>query len=362
MDMHLPQTTQQLLDAINTGMVLVDNDFRVRHMNTAAELMLGISRTMAMGRTLFEAFPCASTIETQLRESRDSQRTYSERDMHIDIGKQHHIIMDCVISPMTNDDLETEYLILEMHQVDRRLRISREDHLLSQGEGTRGLLRGVAHEIKNPLGGIRGAAQLLAAELPDDSYQEYTDVITQEVDRLQNLLDRMLGPRQLPQLKQTNIHQILEQVRKLVSVELGDHTVLRFDYDPSLPEVCADADMLQQSMLNLVRNAAQATAHLNQGEIMIRTRPERQFTIGPTKHRLLIKIQIIDNGEGITPEMQETMFLPMITGKKDGSGLGLPIAQTLIQRHGGLIEHELYEGNTCFTVYLPIGHLDENGK
>lgn len=362
MDMQLPQVTQQLLDAINTGMVLVDNDFKVLHMNTAAELLLDNSRVMATGRIIFDAFPCLKNIAVPLQKAYNHQRTYSERDIALQNGKQHHVIMDCLISPMVNHQLETEYLILELHQVDRRLRISREDHLLSQGEGTRGLLRGVAHEIKNPLGGIRGAAQLLAAELPDDSFQEYTDVITQEVDRLQNLLDRMLGPRQLPRLSEINIHQVLEQVRKLVSAELSDQATLEFDYDPSLPDVYADQDMLQQAMLNLVRNAVQATTHLQTGKVLIRTRPERQFTIGPTKHRLLIKIEIIDNGEGISPEMQETMFLPMITGKKDGSGLGLPIAQTLVQRHGGLIEYEPYDDKTCFTVYLPIGHLDEKGK
>ncbi len=226
------------------------------------------------------------------------------------------------------------------------------------------MLRGVAHEVKNPLGGIRGAAQLLASELPGSRYTCYTNVIIQEVDRLQSLLDRMLGPRQLPKPEMVSIHQMLEQVRKLAEVDNEYSIRLVTDYDPNLPEIYADAGMLQQALLNLIRNAIQATTTDDggDGKVVLRTRPERQLTIGHAKHRLLIKVEIIDNDSGIPEDMVETMFLPLITGRKDGSGLSLPIAQNLVQRHGGLIEYERCDGKTRFIVYLPAGRKNDTGK
>ncbi len=352
--------TGQLLDTMNTGIVLVGSGLYIRHMNTAAESMLGISRTMANDRNIFETFPSMTRINKQLMMAWDNQQIYFGRDMEIVMEKPHRIIIDCVISPKISDDLSTKYLMIELYQVDRRLRIYREDHLLSQGESTRELLRGVAHEVKNPLGGIRGAAQLLAGELPDSQYTSYTDVIIHEVDRLQSLLDRMLGPRQLPRLEKVNIHQVLEQVRMLAEVDNEYSIRVVADYDPSLPELDADTGMLQQALLNLVRNAIQAST--GEDQVVLRTRPERQFTIGHVKHRLLIRVEIIDNGNGIPEDMVETMFLPLVTGRKDGSGLGLAIAQNLVQRHDGLIEYERCDGKTCFIVYLPTGRKNDTGK
>lgn len=352
--------TGQLLDTMNTGIVLAGAGLHIRHMNTAAESMLGVSRTAANGRNIFETFPCMTRIKGRLIMALDSQQVYSGRDMEIVMEKPRRIIIDCVISPKISDDLNTEYLLIELHQADRRLRISREDHLLSQGEGARELLRGVAHEVRNPLGGIRGAAQLLAGELPGSQYTGYTDVIIHEVDRLQSLLDRMLGPRQPPRLERVNIHQVLEQVRKLAEVDNEYSIRVVADYDPSLPDLYADTGMLQQALLNLVRNAIQASTGTDR--VVLRTRSERQFTVGNVKHRLLIKVEIMDAGKGIPEDMVETMFLPLITGRKDGSGLGLPIAQNLVQRHGGLIEYERCGGKTCFIVYLPTGRKNDTGE
>jgi two-component system nitrogen regulation sensor histidine kinase GlnL len=199
-------------------------------------------------------------------------------------------------------------------------------------------------------------------KLPDPGYSEYTDVIIHEVDRLQNLVDRMLGPRQLPQIEDTNIHEILENIRKLISVEAGDNLKIISDYDPSLPDIKADKEMLQQAFLNVVRNALQAVQGLDPAEIFIRTRPERQFTINHIRHRLVLKIEIIDNGPGIPTDMRETIFLPMVTSKSEGTGLGLPIAQSLIQRHGGLIEFGECDSKTCFIIYLPLESSYANNK
>lgn len=356
MYMNMPQaiSTENLLDAMSTSMVILDSQLSVIHMNVSAELMLGASRKMTQGKSIFSAFPCCESIRIQINKALNTQMAYSERDLEIQLNPQHKITLDSTITPVFDDELVTEYIIIELTQVDRRLRITREDHLVSQSEGTRDLLRGVAHEIKNPLGGIRGAAQLLAGELSEPDHHEYTDVITHEVDRLQNLVDRMLGPRQLPKMKPTNIHEILENVRKLIFAEAGDNLAITTDYDPSLPEINADRDMLQQAFLNLASNAMQAAQDLDSGTITIRTRPERQFTISHTRHRLVLKVEIIDNGPGIPADMQETIFLPMVTTKPEGTGLGLPIAQSLVQRHGGLIEYDICDGNTCFIVYLPL--------
>ena len=354
--MILPEgvNTEGLLDAMSTATVFLDTRLNVMHMNVAAELMLGASRKMSEGRNIFDVFPCCEAISLQIRKALETQRAYSERDLQISLTPQHKITLDSIITPVFNDDLVTEYVIIELTQVDRRLRITKEDHLLSQGEGTRDLLRGVAHEIKNPLGGIRGAAQLLAGELTEPDHKEYTQVITTEVDRLQNLLDRMLGPRQMPVIDQVNIHEILEDVRRLITAESAFNIKLIVDYDPSLPEITADKDMLKQSLLNLANNAMHAVKDLETPRIIFRTRPERQFTIGHTRHRLVMRIEIIDNGPGIPEELRETIFLPMVTNKPEGTGLGLPIAQSLVQRHGGLIEYDDCDGHTCFVVYLPL--------
>lgn len=353
MNTALEKSTKNLLDSMYTATVFIDSKLDILHMNASAELMLGASREMTLNKNIFKALPCCDIINTQLQKALDSQRIYSERNLDIQLNPKLKITIDCIITPVFDDELTNEFVIIELTQVDRQLRISREDHLVSQNEGTRDLLRGVAHEIKNPLGGIRGAAQLLADELPDSAYREYTDVIIHEVDRLQNLVDRMLGPRQLPMIEHTNIHEILEKVRKLISAEAEDNVKIISDYDPSLPDIDADKDMLQQAILNVVSNALQAVQGLDPAEITIRTRHERQFTINHMRHRLVLKIEIIDNGPGIPADMQETIFLPMVTNKPEGTGLGLPIAQSLIQRHGGLIESDECDGKTCFIIYLP---------
>jgi two-component system nitrogen regulation sensor histidine kinase GlnL len=347
---------------MSTATVFLDTEFNIMHMNVSAELMLGASRKMTRHKNIFEVFPCCKTISLQIHKAFETQRAYSERDLEIQLTPQHKITLDSIITPVFSDVLETEYIIIELTQVDRRLRITREDHLVSQNEGTRDLLRGVAHEIKNPLGGIRGAAQLLAGELTSDAHREYTDVITHEVDRLQNLVDRMLGPRQLPNIHPTNIHEILENVRRLIFAEAGENVHIRSDYDPSLPDIEADKDMLQQALLNLASNALQAVQGQEQAEIIFRTRPERQFTISQIRRRLVLKIEIIDNGPGIADDIKETVFLPMVTNKPEGTGLGLPIAQSLVQRHGGLIEYDECDGKTCFIVYLPLEKPHANNK
>jgi two-component system nitrogen regulation sensor histidine kinase GlnL len=214
------------------------------------------------------------------------------------------------------------------------------------------LVRGLAHEIKNPLGGLRGAAQLLDMELSDPELKEYTQIIIAESDRLQGLMDKMLGPNKPPQKSPLNIHEVLERIRTLVQAESTGNIVIHADYDPSIPDIIADKNQLIQALLNIVRNAVQAIN--KQGLIMFKTRIHRQMTIGRKRYRLTLRIDIMDNGPGIEPDMMHQIFYPMITGRAEGTGLGLSIAQSLINHHNGLIECTSEPGNTVFSIYLPL--------
>ncbi|RMG27368.1 MAG: PAS domain-containing sensor histidine kinase, partial [Gammaproteobacteria bacterium] len=223
---------------------------------------------------------------------------------------------------------------------------------LEQSRALNELVRGLAHEIKNPLGGLRGAAQLLESELADPALREYTSVIIEEADRLRALVDRLLGPSGLPRRERLNLHEVLEHVRTLVLAE--GHLGLRIerDYDPSIPELEADRDALVQAVLNIVRNAVEALA--GEGTIWLQTRTERQVTIGSVRHRLAASVRIIDNGPGVPEALRERLFVPLVTGRAQGTGLGLAIAQNLVGRHGGIIEFESRPGHTCFNLLLPL--------
>jgi two-component system nitrogen regulation sensor histidine kinase GlnL len=223
---------------------------------------------------------------------------------------------------------------------------------LSQHQAAQALIRGLAHEIKNPLGGLRGAAQLLERELPDAALREYTRIIIDEADRLQSLMNRMIGPHLMPRRTQVNIHDVLEHVRGLILAEHPRGPSVRRDYDPSIPDFIADQDRLIQAFLNLARNAAAATGA--DGRIELKTRVLRQFTIGNRLHRLVLQAQVRDDGPGIPDEIRDRIFFPMVSGHPGGTGLGLSIAQELINQHGGLIEYESRPGDTAFFVYLPL--------
>jgi two-component system nitrogen regulation sensor histidine kinase GlnL len=243
-------------------------------------------------------------------------------------------------------------ILVEFQQVDNHLRISKEEQLVTQQNTARLLVRGLAHEIKNPLGGLRGAAQLLDLELHDPELKEYTQIIIDESDRLQGLLDKMLGPNKLPNKKSLNIHEVLERVRQLVQAESSGSLLIKSDYDPSIPDIYADKDQLIQAILNIARNAVQA---LNgKGNIIFKTRIHRQMNIGRKRYKLAVKCDIIDNGPGVDPAMMSQIFYPMITGRAEGTGLGLSIAQALINQHSGLIECNSEPGKTVFSISLPM--------
>jgi len=244
-------------------------------------------------------------------------------------------------------------LLVEIQQMDRQIRIAREEHQLSQQQTFRTLVRGLAHEIKNPLGGLRGAAQLLERELPSEDLKEFTNIIIGEADRLQILVDRILGPNTIPKKEPLNIHQVLEHIRQLISAGISSDINITTDYDPSIPDLIADRDQLIQAILNIVGNAVQAIG--SKGEITLGTRTVRQFTIGHVQHKLVCRIDIIDNGPGIPDDMLESIFLPMVTGRAEGTGLGLSISQSLVNQHDGLIQCESQPGKTIFSLFIPFG-------
>jgi len=236
------------------------------------------------------------------------------------------------------------------------LRISREEQLLAAHETTRAMLRGLAHEIKNPLGGVRGAAQLLARELPEPELEEYTRIIIEEADRLRALVDRMLGPNRRPQLGWVNVHEILEHVRNLVQAEFNGSVSVVRDYDPSLPDLFGDRTQLVQAVLNIARNACEALieSHTASPLLTLRTRAQRQFTIGSQRHRLVCRIDLEDNGPGVPENLLSSIFIPMVSGRAEGTGLGLSIAQTIVAQHDGLLECHSRPGETAFNLYLPL--------
>jgi two-component system nitrogen regulation sensor histidine kinase GlnL len=335
----------QLLELLNTAVMLLDESLRLTYLNPAAENLFAISRRQVVGQHWPQIMQAENTLGTRLRDALQDQEPFTERELELHTTYGQRITVDCTVTPLGNGDL-----LLEIVQVDRHLRIAHEEHLLTQQHAARDLMRGMAHEIKNPLGGLRGAAQLLEAELEQQDLKEYTQVIIGEADRLRNLVDRMLGPNNVPESRTINIHQVLEHVRSLVDAESYAQLELRREYDPSIPELQADAELLVQALLNLVRNAAQAGATT----ITLRSRTLRQFTIGHTRYKLVIRVDIIDDGPGIPVAMQSKIFYPMVSGRPDGTGMGLSIAQSLINQHHGIIEFTSEPGKTVFTIVLPL--------
>ncbi len=339
-------TTEGLSDHLHTAVLLLDADDRVVKLNHAAETLFLVSARQATNQRPKEFAPEAALLHILIGESRRTGRAYTERERRMSIGAGRDVVVDATVTPLADGNV-----LLELAEVDRHARITREQQLLTQSRAIRELIRGLAHEIKNPLGGLRGAAQLLQEELARDELHEYTRVIIAEADRLRQLVDSLLGPSGAPAREQINLHEVLERVRALVEAESGGAPVGR-DYDPSIPPVTAERDHLVQAVLNLARNARQAAGP--KGAVALRTRTQRQFTIADRLHRLVARIDVIDDGPGIPPDRQEDIFYPMVTTRPEGSGLGLPIAQNLVGRCGGLIECNSEPGRTVFTVWLPV--------
>jgi two-component system nitrogen regulation sensor histidine kinase GlnL len=343
----------RMVDQVATAIVLVDRDLRLIDMNSAAEHLLSQSRRQARGQEFTALTPGAPQLRATLRRALSERVQFFERDVALGIGDQRPVVVDCTVTPV-NDGEDVIELLVELNNVDRLHRIQREERLLAQSTVATALVRGMAHEIKNPLGGIRGAAQLLERELNEPRLTDYTRIIVEEVDRLRGVIDRLLEPTTLATARRLNVHEVLEHVRGLVEVEIGGRPVVSVDYDPSLPEVRAVRDHLVQVFLNILRNAVEAAG--TGGRITLRTRIQRMTTIGTRLHRLAVRVDVIDDGPGVAADLGATIFYPMVSGRPNGTGLGLAIAQSLVQRDGGIIEFESHPGATTFSVLLPIEH------
>jgi two-component system nitrogen regulation sensor histidine kinase GlnL len=343
---------RRVVDGLSVAVLVLDRRLRLLFMNTAAETLFELSFRKAYKLALPALIVGGEAFITGLRHCLASGYPYIERELQLILPVERTITVDCTAVPLPERDPATE-LLLELRQVDWRLRIDREEHMLAQHHTTRALVRNLAHEVKNPLGGLRGAAQLLERELPDPALREYTGIIIGEADRLRNLVDRMLGPNQPNACDEVSIHEILERVCALVKAEAAPGIRIERDYDPSIPPVWGDADRLIQAVLNVVRNAVQALD--SHGTIILRTRVQRQYTIGAKRHKLVAQLDVIDDGPGIPPEQQDQIFYPMVSGRPTGTGLGLSIAQNIVNQHGGLIECASRSGETIFTLLLPLG-------
>lgn len=348
---------QDILDNISTGVLALDAGLCVTSLNASGEALLKTSAARCLGVHAGQLVLDSAQWLEDLQLVLSSNTPLTRRGMPLTLSTGQEIHFDLIITPVGNQ--ADNRLLVELQPVDRLLKISREEGMLHAQETTRAVIRGLAHEIKNPLGGVRGAAQLLARELPNEELAEYTRVIIREADRLRDLVDRLLGPHQQLELKPLNIHEVLEHVRNLTLAETGNSVTFIRDYDPSLPEIPADRIQMIQAVLNIMRNALQAATSPTACVITLRTRSRRQFTIGSQLHRLVYQIDIIDNGPGIPREIEHAIFVPMVTGRAEGTGLGLAIAQSVINHHGGLLECESEPGNTRFTLYIPMRQDNE---
>lgn len=333
---------------------MLDASLLIVGLNPAAENILGISAKRAHGEPLLRLVDDEPELRDILGRAIQTGNHYAN-EMRLGPTEVHaeERVVDCRVSPI---ECDSAVLLIEITDVTRRSRISRENALLIQHGAGRQMIRQLAHEIKNPLGGIRGAAQLLERQLADPEQREYTAVVISETDRLAGLVDTLLGPGGPSNKEPVNVHELLEYVMRIIEAENKDTLTIQRDYDPGLPLIDLDRDQMVQAILNLVRNAA--TALEGQGSITLRTRAVMNFTIGDTRHRVIASIEIEDDGPGIPNDLQDSIFYPLVTSRPDGTGLGLPAAQELLSRHGGLIEFESRPGRTVFIVRIP---LDQSG-
>ena len=353
----LRKNARNILDSLSSGVILLDDSLLIVDINPAAENILGISRARARGQSLLQLVD----DEPELREILSrviATGDHYANEMHLASTEVHSYdrIVDCRVSPV---ELENAVLLVEITDVTRRNQISRENALIIQHGAGRQMIRQLAHEIKNPLGGIRGAAQLLERQLEKPELREYTDVVISETDRLASLVDTLLGPGGPPKKEPVNVHELLEYVMRIIETEDQRQLLIHRDYDPGLPLIDLDRDQMIRAFLNLVRNAAAALD--GQGTITLRSRAVTNFTIGNVRHRVIATIEIEDDGPGIPTELQDSVFYPLVTSRPEGTGLGLPAAQELISRHGGLIEFESRPGKTVFFVRIPLEQAPTHG-
>ncbi|MFZ1910344.1 MAG: nitrogen regulation protein NR(II) [Burkholderiales bacterium] len=344
------------LDLLATAVVALDQGFVVRYANPAAENLLDTGARSMIGQAFPGLFAESAEIEHALAEALKTHWDYTAQVVTYERLGREQLPLSCVV---TRIDAAGLPLLIELRPIEQQLRLAREERMVSEQQANRELIRNLAHEIKNPLGGLRGSAQLLERELDKPDLREYTQVIIKEADRLQALMDRLLTPHRAPRVAPVNIHEVLERVRSLILAEFSSGVVIERDYDPSVPDVMGDKEQLIQVVLNIARNAAQAVTSRGSlagkdGTITFRTRSIRQITLVRNRYRLALELQIIDDGPGVAEGIRDRIFNPLVSGRDGGSGLGLSLAQTYVQYHRGVIECDSRPGRTAFTILLPL--------
>ena len=346
---------EHLLGSLTTAVIVLDERFTVKKLNSAAEGLLHVSANAVLGTLLTDLLLRNDELIASLHQAVTEAQPFTARNVKLQLPESTVEEVDLTVS-----NLETPTgLLLELHPTSRINSISQGSFTDEQQITTRSLIRGLAHEVKNPLGGIRGAAQLLERALPETELREYTNVIISEADRLRDLVDRMLGPWQPMQFAPVNLIEVIERVIHLLRGEFHSDLQWQRDYDPSLPAVKGSKDQLIQAILNIARNACQALQQTERARIVFKTRVVRQFTIGSVRHRQILHLSINDNGPGIPEELIDRVFFPMISGRNEGSGLGLSISQNIVSQHGGTLQVASRPGNTEFSVYLPFSGTNQ---
>ncbi len=345
------------LDLLATAVIVLNDKQTVLYMNPAAENLFEASNTSAAGLSLAQLFGENPVLDAAIDYANANTCAYTEHELDITANGRLRLHLGCTVTPAETSVAQPVVTLLEFRQIDQQLRVEREARLLEQSHAHRDLIRNLAHEIKNPLGGIRGAAQLLDRELERPALHEYTQVIIKESDRLQALMDRLLTPHRLPMPGPVNIHEALERVRSVILAEFPG-VVVRRDYDISMPMLIGDREQLIQALLNIVRNAAQAIQSADSGAergvIRFRTRIARQVTLARRRYRHAVEVEVIDNGPGIPEDMHERVFQPLVSGREGGNGLGLTIAHNFITQHHGAVTFDSKPGQTRFLLLLPV--------
>jgi len=344
------------LDLLASSVLVIDCTGHVRYANPAAEHLLEVSVKSLSRQKLTGLFTNGDELAALCEQAFAHKYADLRQDLTLHRPAREPLHVHSIVSAAGEQEV-----VIELRENVQQLKLDREERILDQSQANKELIRNLAHEIKNPLGGIRGAAQLLELELPDahlNALREYTQVIIKEADRLQTLVDRLLAPHRRPHIVgDVNIHEVCERVRSLVLAEFPSGLSIRRDYDASIPEFRGDKEQLIQAVLNIVHNAAQALrARIGQGdaEIVLRTRVARQITLAKVRYGLALDLHIIDNGPGIAPEIRDRIFYPLVSGREGGSGLGLTLAQTFVQQHMGLIECDSRPGLTDFRIMIPL--------
>ncbi|MEH6452641.1 MAG: nitrogen regulation protein NR(II) [Psychromonas sp.] len=342
-----------ILEEANTAFVIINSDLKLIYANPASEFLLSQSAQRLDQQPLHHLAKYYQFNPKYIENVFLNKNAFTEGEATL-IVDEHPVLIALSASYLNFEN--ADHVIIEMRCIEQQRKISKVHYQQHQQKAAQELVRGLAHEIKNPLGGLRGAAQLLENELPDPELKEFTQIIIEQADRLSALVNRLLGPQTRGQRESYNLHSVIEKVRKLVSIELPEHIQIKMDYDPSIPDFEMQPDQLQQALLNIIQNAVQSLTSQTEirSEIVLKTRTAHQVVINGTPQRLAAEIKVIDNGPGIPKALRDTIFYPMVTGRSDGTGLGLSIAQELIKQHNGSVEFESAPGHTEFLIYLPL--------